>query len=281
MSDYGATEIWKEVSDPGKAIRYVMTGIYHAAVVRGWMDPEKANAQAEAILNSPHTQWEDGPPKYATLGPKLFRNSLTRYFEECAVSHWKIRDTLGEEPEELFRALELFEQLSPAYSVRPVVYRGRPAAYNRALVFEAAPETGDLVEIHEDLSNVRAYSRMESEVGGRGLFEISSTNMVLAHNLYLRNIPGQGTLVMYTKQLTDQEKRELDTKIYEDGYPYPEELFDGIAKSVIEVGAGDYVVFRADYPHKVANTKKIESDQYRVSWNGFFTTVGSSLVYWT
>jgi hypothetical protein len=281
VSQYGAAPLWREVSDPGKAIRYVMTGIYHAAVVRRWMDPEKAEAQAQAVLDSPHLKWDEGPPRYATLGPKLFRNSLTDYFSECAVSHWEIRDTLKGDPEELFRALELFEQLSPAYSVRPVVYRGRPAAYNRALVFEAAPTTGDLVGIHEDLSNVRAYARLEGEVGGRGLFEISSTQMVLAHNLYLRNIPGQGTLVMYGKQFTDLEKKSMDPGIYEDGYPYIEDLFEGRERSIIEVGAGDYLVFRADYPHKVANTKKIKSDDYRVSWNGFFTTVGSNLVYWT
>jgi hypothetical protein len=278
---YGASPIWREVEDPGRAIRYVMAGVYHAAVVRGLMTPEKADAQADAILRSPHLDWHDGPPKYATLGPKLFRSSLPDYFEESAISHWKVRETLGEDPEELFRALEAFEQLNPTFSVRPVVYRGRPAAYNRALVFEAAPETGTLVETHEDLANVRAYSRLETEVGGRGLFEISSTNMVLAHNLYLRNVPGQGSLVMFGRQFTDREKEEIDPLIYEEGYPYPDELFDGVPSSLIEVGAGDYVVFRADYPHKVVNTKRIKSDGYRVSWNGFFTTVGNNLVYWT
>lgn len=86
---------------------------------------------------------------------------------------------------------------------------------------------------------------------------------------------------MYGHQFSEQEKRTMDPGIYEEGYPYDEELFKEVPKSVIEVGAGDYLVFRADYPHKVSNTKEIVSDQYRVSWNGFFTTVGSSLVYWT
>jgi hypothetical protein len=121
--------------------------------------------------------------------------------------------------------------------------------------------------------------------------EISQAEMVIAHNLYLQNEAGFGSLVVYNKQFTEKEKHEIyikyDTNILKTGYPYPEELFKNVDRLNIDVETGDYLVFRADYPHAVVNhPNAIAQNEFRVSWNGFFTNLYPDsrmfeLVYWT
>jgi len=259
-----------EEKTPGRAIRKVQLGMAHACVVRKYLDADEAEKQAEAIVSSPaYKPREDGVPG-GTLGPTLFEKTPVDYVNECALARAEILHALGREPDELYAALREFENLT-GVKTRPVVFGGKPAAYNRALVFPAGKKT--VIQAHEDLSNVRALA----DYG----FEISEIDEVLGHNLYLRNMPGQGNLVMYGKKFSEDEKKEISKEVYETGYPYPEELFHGVPKTVLEIGVGDYVCFRADYPHAVVNNSEVETDQLRVSWNGFLAMVGDHLVYWT
>lgn len=162
--------------------------------------------------------------------------------------------------------------------IKPVVHIGMAATYVRALIFDSSQKT--IVKIHEDLANVRVLARHD--------IEISSIDMVIAHNLYLRNHPGEGSLFMYGKRLTLEQKRDLDERygtnsIATSGYPYPEEEFRDCPVTEINVNPGDYVAFRADYPHKVASSGTYTEGK-RVSWNGFLTTVSGAtdeLLYWT
>jgi hypothetical protein len=153
------------------------------------------------------------------------------------------------------------------------------AAYSRALIFPAGGKK--IVPIHEDLANVRALASFA--------LEIADANIILAHNFYLKNRKGQGSLFMYGRKFSDSEKQELDRQsgpnshIATTGYPYPDSVFEGVPVTRVDVESGDYVVFRADYPHKVANTTEVqeEPDEFRVSWNGFLTLLNDDLVYWT
>lgn len=280
---------------PGKAIRSVVLGLCHAGIVRGYMDPTEADRQAEAIIE--HCTLRDGrhPELGGVLGPSLFEcdGDPMKYFDEAQLAGSKIHKALGGQPSKLYEAIESFESLLPPNSdlnqrqslrIKPVVYKGKPAAYNRALVFDCA--NPNIVKIHEDLANVRAFPSSYN-------FEISQTQIILAHNLYLRNKKGEGSLFMYNKKFTEEEKKALDKKISKatgklsqiatTGYPYPESEFEDCGKEQIDVEAGDYVVFRADYPHKVATVCKPTPGK-RVSWNGFFTLLygkEDELVYWT
>jgi hypothetical protein len=267
---------------PAEAIREVITGLCHAGGVRGYLDKTECDRQADAILNGGYDARSDGVPG-GTLGPSLFQhaNDPIQYFYNSALAASRVQGVLGTtHPPHLVKAIEAFEALGYGFRIRPMVYRGLPSAYNRALIFKSDQPV--VVPIHEDVANVRALS-------SHGL-EISGTDIILAHNLYLRNRPGEGSLYMYGKRFSHQEKLDLDrrignnSKIAETGYPYPESEFSHIPTTVLDVNAGDYVVFRADYPHKVANTSHF-TNGWRVSWNGFFTCLSSAdpyqLVYWT
>lgn len=183
----------------------------------------------------------------------------------------------------MYEAIEYFESyIPPDFAanrprIKPVVHLGMPASYIRALIFDSAQKT--IVKIHEDLANLRALARRR--------IEISSTDMVIAHNLYLRNHPGEGSLFMYGKRLTLEQKRDLDerhgTSVATTGYPYPEDEFRDCPVTEISVKPGDYVAFRADYPHKVASSGTYTEGK-RVSWNGFLTIRSGTtdeLLYWT
>jgi hypothetical protein len=279
--------------NPGNAIRGVVLGFCQAGIVRGFMNPTEAENQAQAIVKN--CKWRDGlhPELGGVLGPSLFEymDNPIEYFDNSLLAAAKINAALGKQPTELYEAINSFESL-PSFNlgsnqgqprIRPVVYKGKPAAYNRALVFDCANQT--IVKIHEDLSNVRALASHN--------FEIAQTQIVLAHNLYLRNKKGEGSLFMYGKKFTDAEKIALDKKISKatgkpsliatTGYPYPQSEFQNCPPTQIDVEAGDYVVFRADFPHKVETTCE-PTPGYRVSWNGFFTLLygrKNELVYWT
>ncbi|MGP0591164.1 hypothetical protein ACTRXD_01325 [Nitrospira sp. T9] len=278
---------YKEFNDPGKAIRAVASGICHAAKVPKLMDPKEADKQAEIIL-SDYDLRSDGVPG-GTLGASLFGfpNNPLEYFKESIKANARILKNIGGVQVQLQNALDSFESLSQdemhpenSYRIKPVTHRGMSAAFYRALIFSSRSTV--IVPIHEDLANVRALAPYN--------FEIASTDMILAHNLYLRNRPGEGTLFVYGKQLTEQDKRDLDAarglNIFKTGYPYPEDIFKDSFMQEIEVETGDYVVFRADYPHKVANKNiaKNTDEHFRVSWNGFMTLLygqENQLVYWT
>ena len=222
-----AAPLAKTFSDPGTAIREVAVGLCHAGVVRGLIPLAEADRQATAILGN-YKQRTSGVPG-GTLGPSLFENAgdPLQYFRESALAGHLIATTLGSShPGALMAAIESFEALGYGYRVRPVVYKGLPAAYNRALIFPS--DSPVIVRIHEDEANVRALAPYN--------FEISSADIVLAHNLYLRNRTGEGPVYMYGKKFSDAEKVALDIKyasenpppqIAATGYPYPEAEFIG------------------------------------------------------
>ncbi len=291
MNNFQAIPRAQEFNNPGIAIRCVALGICQAGIVRGFMDSKEAAKQAKAIIK--HCDWRGDLG--GVLGPSLFEcnGDPIKYFNESQLAATRIDSALGGQPAKLYEAIESFESLVPTNFVpaqdqlpriKPVVYKGKSAAYNRALVFDC--EKANIVKIHEDLANVRALASYN--------FEIASTQIVLAHNLYLQNRKGEGSLFIYGKKFTEKEKKDLDkrigldqdgnpSQIFTTGYPYPESEFTNCPVTQIDVEAGDYVVFRADFPHKVATVCK-PTKGYRVSWNGFFTLLygtANELVYWT
>jgi len=274
-----------EFSEPGLAIRAVMVGLCQAGIVRGYMDARDADAQASLILRDYDLRDEEHEELGGTLGPSLFEyeNDPTEYFRQSLTAAGRINNTLSAHPDKMYEAIESFESYVPPDfcgmkpRIKPVVHAGMAATYVRALIFDSAQPT--IVKIHEDLANVRALAP-------HGI-EIAWIDMVIAHNLYLRNHPGEGSLFMYGKRLTLEQKRDLDerydTSIATTGYPYPEEEFRDCPVTEIDVNPGDYVAFRADYPHKVASSGTYTEGK-RVSWNGFLTILNGEtdeLLYWT
>ena len=92
---------------------------------------------------------------------------------------------------------------------------------------------------------------------------------------------------MYGKKFTLAEKQALDAKhgtsIAATGHPYPENELQGRPVTEVKVNPGDYVAFRADYPHKVGSSGTYTNGK-RVSWNGFLTVLPGApdtLLYWT
>jgi hypothetical protein len=244
------------------------------------MDPAEARRQTSLILAA-YDRRTDGVPG-GTLGPSLFQHARDpmEYFRQAAVAGARLQRFLGStHPQELLAAVASFERLEPGCRVRPVVHGGLPAAYNRALIFPR--DAPSIVPIHEDLSSVRALAAHDVEIAG--------IDMVVGHNLYLDNRLGEGSLLMYGRKLSDEEKGALDRQlgpgsdIARRGFPYPQAELAGGPRAQLDVESGDYVVFRSDFPHEVASPADRCGGGFRVSWNGFFAPLrgGREVVYWT
>ena len=275
---------------PAHAIRAVISGAVHCGHVPKFLDDSKeCERQAKAVEDNmkPRENSVGG----GTLGPSLFENAQNpqAYFDDCARAGTIVENAIGKVmPASLRQVIRDFENLADyGYSVHPVVHHGQPAAYNRGLIFRSTSK--EIVRIHEDLSNLKGLARFE--------FEIANASMVMAHNLYLRNTPSEGLLTMYGKRFTPEEKAQIDLDyahlapeerpaVQASGYYYPDELLDGVHSETVQVETGDYLVFRADFPHKVHNAdgESSFSGQQRVSWNGFFTIRHDGIdevLYWT
>jgi hypothetical protein len=279
-----------EFSTIGEAIEGVLSTV-HAGIVRQFLTADEAEKQAAAIEASSKPRGQLG----RFLGTSLFdHKALPDYFLAAESVAAEIRSALGKEPE-FWNAISSFEQLSlpqepQRLRVRPVVHGGKPAAYCRGLAFDTKIGEAAIVKIHEDLAKVQSLSAQG--------FEIADTEIVLAHNLYLRNQTGEGSLYMYGRKFDLNEKRAIDSRhkgttpdneihhgtVAEEGYFYPELELTGHVAAKLDVRPGDYVVFRADYPHKVGSDPAPQAEGRRISWNGFLSPLfgdPSSLVYWT
>jgi len=269
-----------EFNGPGEAVRGILAGTCVVGIVRSFIDRDEAGMLADAILKEeldPRT----GGGLGGTLGPSLFdhRQNHERYFEKCCAPDDKYKRALLSVSALDIRGKirSLLESEKYDLPLKALMHNNQSSEYFRAFIFPTDVENP--VGIHEDFTSVRSLR-------SRGL-NMAAPNMIISHNLYLRNPDGLGILRVYNKKFTKNEKVDLDRKyninVSVNGYPYPRKELEAVVPSImleVSVRAGDYVVFRADYPHEVVNNGERQKG-WRVSWNGFFTYVKGALVHWT
>ena len=174
-----------------------------------------------------------------------------------------LRQILGTDPDNpimaFFRELAVRAYKNAGYIIRPAAYGAEPMPILRfSQWMKQRPDAHLLVEMHDDLAQVKAPLNTD--------FEIHGVERLLAYNFYPRCVKGSGQLCVLDWQPSDEEREMCGVK--DTGYPYrSEDIPEGVSRHVFEQQTGDLVVMDGSYVHGVL-VGKDECDD-RLVVNGF------------